>query len=396
MRADGSPGHRATPVRIATGIVVRLWTGGHRGGWGRAHTYACPVKGRLALAAAIALVVIPSSPVIADARELCRFDGNTLPEISGLAASTLHEGIVWAHNDSGGGPVLYALDSATCEIRATITVRGISARDPEAIAVGTGATGAPVIWWGDIGDNTAGRRSIEIHEIPEPADLVDAEVRATTHRVRLDAPEDAEALLADGDRLWLIGKGLIGGTIWQLPAPLRSDGVSRGRAVGVEEALVTDAAMRPGGGYAVRDYSEVRIYSGLPPGDLIERMPLPEQVQGEAMTWTTDGAALIIASEGDDRLLLVPVSAPDPDPAASSSASSSALSSASAEPPSASSSPASPAVDEAITPSPVADALEPVDRVGSLSVIALAVGAGVLVVSAVAVPVIARVRSRYR
>jgi hypothetical protein len=46
------------------------------------------------------------------------------------------------------------------------------------------------------------------------------------------------------------------------------------------------------------------------------------------------------------------------------------------------------------SPSPVAAALEPVDRVGSLAVLALVVGAGVFIISAAAVAVVARLRSR--
>ena len=323
----------------------------------------------------------------AEVTELCRFDGERLAEISGLAYSSLHEGIVWAHNDSGGGPRLYALDIDSCQIRAVLRVRGVKAQDPEAIAAGTGPTGAPALWWGDIGDNTAQRRFIEIHQIPEPTQLRSRAVDAVTYRVRLERPQDSEALLADGDRLWLIGKGLISGTVWELPHPLRADRTARARDVGTQEALVTDAAMRPGGGYAVRDYSEVRIYDGTPPGTLVTRMPLPEQVQGEAMTWTPDGAGLIIASEGDDRLLLVPVGAPaqTAEPVASPAPAASAAQTDSA----------APQVDasQAASPSPVAAALEPVDRVGSLAVAALAIGAGVFVASAVAVAVMVRLRS---
>lgn len=329
--------------------------------------------------------------------ELCRFDGEKLAEISGLATSALHEGIVWAHNDSGGGPKLYAVDTDDCRIRAVLRVRGIDAQDPEAIAVGTATTGSPVIWWGDVGDNTAERRYVEIHEIAEPDELRSGTVSATTYRLIVKPRQDAEALLADGDRLWLIGKGLLGGTVWELPRPLRADEAGRARAVGEEEALVTDAAMRPGGGYAVRDYSEVRIYSGLPPGELLTRMPLPDQVQGEAMTWTSDGTALIVASEGDDRLLLVPIDVPLEQPVAS--AAPTPVPSASTEvpqPASESTEQSSPAAD--VTPesssSPVAAALEPVDRVGSLAVLALAIGVGVFITSAVAVALVARLRAR--
>ena len=344
----------------------------------------------LALLIAGAAAIAPATAAHAEGTELCRFDGKRLAEISGLAYSSLHEGIVWAHNDSGGGARLYALDMESCEIRAVLRVSGIKASDPEALAAGTSATGAPVLWWGDIGDNTSSRAFVEVHEIPEPADLRNARVSATTYRVRLEERQDSEALLADGDRLWLIGKGLIQGNVWALPHPLRADRQARARVVGEEEGLVTDATMRPGGGYAVRDYSEVRIYAGDPPGTLEARMPLPEQVQGEAMTWTPDGTALIVASEGDDRLLLVPVEAPAPAPTASANA---PAATGAPTPQSAASAPASNAPAES-SPSPVAAALEPVDRVGSLAVLALAIGAGVFIVSAAAVAIVVRLRTR--
>lgn len=342
--------------------------------------------GLAALIASSALLA-PTDFARAEVTELCRFDGDRLSEISGLAYSTLHEGIVWAHNDSGGGARLYAIDTADCAIRAIVRVRGVQAGDPEAIAAGTSATGTPVLWWGDIGDNTSQRSVVEIHAVPEPTELRNATVSATSYRVRRDDRQDAEALLADGDQLWMIGKGLLGGHVWQLPRPLRADRTARARVVGEEEALVTDAAMRPGGGYAVRDYSEVRIYAGSPPGVLESRMPLPEQVQGEAMTWTPDGAALIIASEGDDRLLQVQVGAPVPSASPSPDQASPATTSASPEP----------VVEEtpAASPSPVAAALEPVDRVGSLAVYALAIGAAVFIASAVSVAVVVRIRARH-
>jgi hypothetical protein len=346
--------------------------------------------GRFALVAAIAIAVFPTTIAHASVSELCRFDTEKLPEISGLATSALHDRIVWAHNDSGGGPRVYALDMDTCEIRATLKIRGVDALDPEAIALGTGSAGAPVLWWGDIGDNTASRSYVEIYEITEPSTLSDATVTPTIHRVRLPEASDAEALVADGDRLWVIGKGLISGTVWRLPAPLPIDGLARARAVGTEDGLVTDAAMRPGGGYAVRDYSEVRIYSGRPPGTLVERMPLPEQIQGEALTWTSDGTALLVASEGDDRLLLVPVaSAPQAPSSATESEPTPATTSEDVA-----SAPATSNPEAATGASPIANALEPADRVGSLAVVALAVGAAVFAVSVLAVALLARLRSR--
>lgn len=406
VRSGGSRRHRALLEYDGIGGHTCLWTAQPAGACGRERTYADAVK-RASVGSIVALTLCVSvafsfaSAVRADQSdsgnlvdasgptELCRFDGERLAEISGLAYSALHAGIVWAHNDSGGGARLYALDVQTCEIRAVLRVPGVKVRDPEAIATGTGATGGSVLWWGDVGDNTSSRRFVEIYEIAEPSVLRSGSASATAFRIALEDPQDSEALLADGDQLWLIGKGLLAGTVWELPRPLRTDRPSQARAIGTDEALVTDAAMRPGGGYAVRDYSEVRIYSGSPPGVLEGRMPLPEQVQGEAMTWTPDGAALIIASEGDDRLLLVPVGsapqAPVTDPAAEQSAQATL-----ASPAAPSLAPQAPSPDS----SPVVGALQPVDRIGSLAVVALAIGAGVLLLSAAAVAIAARVRSR--
>ena len=68
-------------------------------------------------------------------------------------------------------------------------------------------------------------------------------------------------------------------------------------------------------GYVLRDYVDARIFSGPPPGRELQRITLPVQPQGEAITWSATGDALLIASEGDDRLLRVPI-AVEPSPSA--------------------------------------------------------------------------------
>ena len=51
--------------------------------------------------------------------------------------------------------------------------------------------------------------------------------------------------------------------------------------------------------------STPRSLDGLPPGSDPQTVYLPLQLQGEAMTWTQDGTALLVAGERDDRLLRV-------------------------------------------------------------------------------------------
>ena len=44
----------------------------------------------------------------------------------------------------------------------------------------------------------------------------------------------------------------------------------------------------------LRDYIDARIFRGLPVGVQQSVVPLPFQLQGEAITWTADGRALLV------------------------------------------------------------------------------------------------------
>jgi hypothetical protein len=72
--------------------------------------------------------------------------------------------------------------------------------------------------------------------------------------------------------------------------------------------MITDGAVSPDGSrFVLRDYVDAYVYSGLPPGRDPRTVYLPFQPQGEAITWTSDGSALLVASERDNRLLRVPI-----------------------------------------------------------------------------------------
>lgn len=332
------------------------------------------------LGIALLLGIVSAPAAAADDSVVCRITDKRLTEISGLAYSPRFDGIIWTHNDSGGGPKLYALDAATCEMVAVLTMRGVPAKDIEAIAAGVNVMGERVLWVADIGDNTAARGTVSIYEVREPRTLRSASVAATRYALRYSTPQDAEALMADPaiDQLWLISKGLLGGSVFEVPRPLWPRGVTSVRKVGEELGFVTDAAMSPDGSrYAVRDYTDVRIYRGEPPGKLIADLSLPEQVQGEALTWTPDGRALLVASESDDRLLRVEL----PQEAWMRSALPDSIT--------------QPVVDEVAETSPVNTVVVPADGVGTLAVVALAAGAAVFVIACLVVVVIV-VASRRR
>ena len=245
---------------------------------------------------------------------LCRFDTAELPEVSGLASSQQHPGIVWATNDSGRGPYLYAVSIDDCRIRATLRLLDTPARDHEALAIGRDAEGRDVIWIGDIGDNADSWPYVRIHKVIEPAKLRDAAVPVTTYRFTYpDGPRNAEALLADPrkERLWVISKESGVGGIYALPSPMSpSRTPMQAERVGDARAMVTDAAMAPGGArYVVRDYLSAEVFTGTPPGTAQARFGLPLQPQGEAVTWADDGRALLVASENSPDLVRVDVPA---------------------------------------------------------------------------------------
>lgn len=278
------------------------------------------MKPVLAILAVVAMAIGPVVPSAA-AERVCRLD-RSLEEISGLTASLRHPDVLWAIEDSGGGPRVVAIDASTCAIRAELTVRGSRARDYEAIASGRLADGTPVLWIGDIGDNRSTWATVELLRIREPERLRDRRVRAARFAFTYDdRPHDAEALLAHGTRVWVVTKQLANGGLYELPDPLDPDGVSIARRVRTETGLVTDGNVAPDGSrYVLRDYFDAELFTGLPPGESAGRVDLPPQRQGEAIAFSADGSALLIASEGDRRLLRVDLRAPAADPVSSTSA----------------------------------------------------------------------------
>ena len=245
----------------------------------------------------------------ASANTVCRFTDKRFTEISGLATSIRHPGVLYLHNDSGDGPYVYAVDSSTCATVATLTIRGVDPRDAEAIATGRDEQGRAVIWFADIGDNLDSWPFVRVYEIREPKRLASNTVDAREYRFTYgDRPHNAEALLANPAKpqLWIVTKQLAHGSLYRLPVPLRVGAVNTARKIRQESGLVTDGSVSPDGlRYALRDYDEVEIYAGLPPGRKTATIPLPFQLQGEAMTWAADGRSLLIASERDKRLLRV-------------------------------------------------------------------------------------------
>lgn len=246
-------------------------------------------------------------------RTVCKFADDTLAEISGLAASIKHPGILWAHNDSGDGPRIYAVSNTTCKIKAKITLGGVDARDVEAIAMGRDAAGKPVIWVGDIGDNQGTWSNVKLYRIPEPDSVKSQTIQAKSYQVTYaDGPRDAEGLLVDpspGGRIWLVSKRMAAeGGIYALPKNFASNGYGTAKRVGSAPAMATDASFAPDReSFVIRTYLGAELFQGHPPGIDGQTVGLPLQTQGEAITFSSAGTGFYVASEGESSLWFVPL-----------------------------------------------------------------------------------------
>ncbi|MEU5506639.1 WD40 repeat domain-containing protein [Streptomyces fungicidicus] len=255
-----------------------------------------------ALLAAVLLMSAPAVPAsAADGDEGFTVKDPRITESSGLAASRLHPGVYWTHNDSDDGPYLYAVDSATGETVARLTLTGIgSPRDVEAISIGPGNR----IFVGDIGDNLGGTWPyVWIYELPEPKELEDATVRATQYVVKYsDGARDAESMVVHPKtgRVYIVDKKEEGGHLYEGPAKLSATGDNVFRPIAPVELWATDAALSPDGEQlAVRGYFGGIHYSWNG-GELQRkgRLSVPLQGQGESVTYSADGSRLMYGSEG--------------------------------------------------------------------------------------------------
>ena len=257
------------------------------------------------------------SGTLADAR---------LVELSGLAASRRHGGVLWAHNDSGGAAQVFALGSDGRALGA-YSVTGAGAVDWEDMAVGPGPGAGSYLYLGDIGDNGAERSSVTVYRVPEPSAAPDGAGGALGGAEAIPlrypgGPADAEALLVDprsGD-LVIVTKALTG-TSRVLVAPAAA--LRAGPVVTMTDAGTIKVPLPPSPGpglpgtmvtggdvsadgstIALRTYRSVLLY-GRGGGSLASALkgtacfgPQAEERQGEAVAFTRDGASVVTIGEG--------------------------------------------------------------------------------------------------
>ena len=274
----------------------------------------------MAAVAAAGVVLAVPVPALADPQVRCILDDPRLAEVSGLVEGPEGPQVV---NDSGNPSTVFRLDDdcAPVGLRAV----PIDGRDVEDLARSADGT----LWLADIGDNGRSRVSIAVLRIatcvPSPAPRPRSAPcgsggEAVTRLAYPDGAHDAESLLVPADARPVVVTKDLGGRSGVYvadepageepaltPRPLRragevvvpgealtsfGSGSFTGGAISADGRVValrtyTDAWLwaAPGGTATAEDV--VAALRGVP-----VRVPLPGEVQGEALAFAPDGSLL--------------------------------------------------------------------------------------------------------
>jgi hypothetical protein len=280
----------------------------------------------LPLAAAVALVGC-ETPSLPFAQLSGLLLDRHLDEVSGLAASRVHADTLWALNDGGNTPALYAIGKRG-GLRARYRVRGVANTDWEDLSAFE-LEGRHYLLIADTGDNGGLRHTAQLHVVEEPRALADGTLTpawSITFRWP-DGARDCETVAVDAVRgqVLLVSKKRRPPELFVLPLRPARAGLQVARRIGRlaggpapdadaardnprAERLrhqPTAADLSPDGRtLAVLTYSELLLYRRR--GDeswarAVARRPqihaLPWLPQAEALAWTPAGQALYATGE---------------------------------------------------------------------------------------------------
>jgi len=233
-----------------------------------------------------------------------------ISESSGVAPSQRSDDIFYTFNDSGDSARFFQFDRKG----KVLNVFNLSAAknvDWEDMASAT-LDGQPYLFFGDIGDNAGVRKSLTLYRVKEPTGS-SASVDQTITLKYPDEPRNAETLLVHpktGDITIVTKASSHPAGIYFLKRPRRSGTYTLTKLADIdvnammrEAKLITGGAWSQDGKYVVlRTYLGAYEFSATKKDNWYEETPtlvhLNLEMQGEGITYTRKGDALITTSEG--------------------------------------------------------------------------------------------------
>ncbi len=249
-----------------------------------------------------------------------------LTEVSGLAASHVDPGVLWMHNDRGGGDALHAV-GLQGQDWGYYELAGTDNEDWEDLAPGPCPhfeAPCTCLHLADIGDNDLERGGGVLHRVEEPTVARAALISQvapldSVHFSYPDGSHDAEALLVDPDtgEVLVLTKGKET-QVYAFPTippqaapadlPVTLEWITSFDLTdhGAEQAEVTGGAVSPRGWRVVlRTDEDLMLFSGVPGSSLADvltrdpvPLPTPPPGAGEAVAFGLDGRRLYLVGEG--------------------------------------------------------------------------------------------------
>ncbi len=248
-----------------------------------------------------------------------------MDEISGIAASGVHDGIYYVHNDSGDTSRFFAI-TPEGKIKSVIYFKGDSkfkfgVHDCEDIAVGPGPVkGKSYVYVGDIGDNLPIYRYITVYRIEEQkiwtgGDSVIHANAVPIHFTYPDGSRDAETLMIDPIEklIYIVSKRTDSVTVYTSPLNFKANDT----LVLTKRCKLFFNGFRPfkwitagdiskdGQQVLLKDYVKVYYWkrnNNEPIWKTMQRkpveLPYQQEKQGEAIGFTPDGKGYYTTSEG--------------------------------------------------------------------------------------------------
>ncbi|WP_020533567.1 hypothetical protein [Flexithrix dorotheae] len=241
-----------------------------------------------------------------------------LEEISGIVASSHHEGHLWCINDSGNPANLFLIDNKG-KLKGSIDFPDLKNRDWEDIAIGPGSeNGKNYIYIGDIGDNEGKYEYISVYRFEEPEmNLSETPFSKTIGKIEEikirypDQARDAETLLVDpfSKDLFIISKRDLNVIVFKLSYPFSFFEINTLEKIGILKFPLATGGDISNDGHEIliRNYTDVYYWSRekgtsleealLTPGYRIENFNSDLEPQGEAICFGSDSKGFYSCSE---------------------------------------------------------------------------------------------------
>ena len=238
-----------------------------------------------------------------------------LTETSGITASSKLPDVIYAHNDSGDSSRFFAVSRTGADL-GVFKVSGAQNIDWEDMDRGPCPAGS-CLYIADTGDNERERLAYTLYRMIEPTAVLPGEQSIDADRIVFTYPDgahDAEVLLVHpvtGDLTIVTKIGSKPAPIFTLPQALTTGKTFMATRAGEVEPpsgdnKFTGGAIHPDGtAILMRTNSSLFYYPMRPDQTAAEalagepcELPVADEMLGEAVTWSADGAEFITIGEG--------------------------------------------------------------------------------------------------